>query len=82
MNKRMKKKRALEKRVKKLESVCDFSLYYNTQLNVYLDKLQAIVSENAAATNNRFDEVETESRRLRIEVDKLKKSQKKSWFSK
>lgn len=82
MNKRMKKKRALEYRVKKLEILCNFLLSSHTQLDGRLGKLQAIVSENAAATNNRFDEVETESRRLRVEVDKLKKSQKKSWFSK
>ena len=74
MNKRMKKKRALEKRVQDLESVCDFMLFFDDRVAKQLGKLQAIVSENAAATNNRFDAVESA-------VKALKKTQKKPWFN-
>lgn len=72
MNKRMKKKQALEYRVKKLEILCNFLLTAHTQLDGRLDKLQAIVSENAAATNNRFDELDEKIKTL--------KKKKKSWF--
>ncbi|HEM3013660.1 TPA: hypothetical protein U0767_000457 [Streptococcus suis] len=51
MNKRIKKKRAFESRIKFLETHIDFLIDQNNQL-------WTIIERNARATNSRFDKIE------------------------
>ncbi|KXT72387.1 hypothetical protein STRDD10_01958 [Streptococcus sp. DD10] len=74
MNKRIKKKRELENRLKKAEQAVEYLLCQNNQLWYIVDEMKEINSQNTEATNNRFDQIEAE-------VKALKKTQKKSWFS-
>lgn len=73
MNKRIKKKRELENKLRTLDMTVDFLLDQNNQLWKIVDKMEEISSHNTEATNNRFDQVEAD-------VKVLKKT-KKSWFS-
>lgn len=72
MNKRIKKKRELESKLRTLDMTVDFLLDQNNQLWKIVDKMEEINSHNTEATNNRFDQVEAD-------VSTLKKA-KKPWF--
>lgn len=72
MNKRIKKKRELEKKLQTLDMTVDFLLDQNNQLWKIVDKMEEISSHNTEATNKRFDQVEAD-------VSTLKKA-KKPWF--
>lgn len=74
MNKRIKKKRALENSLRMAEGAIEFLLDQNNQLWRIVEKMEEINSKNVKATNNRFDKVEDE-------IKAIKKTQKKSWFS-
>lgn len=74
MNKRIKKKRELENSLRIAGSAIEFLLDQNNQLWRIVEKMEDINSKNAQATNNRFDTVEAD-------IKALKKTQKKSWFS-
>ncbi|HEQ9463612.1 TPA: hypothetical protein VIO54_001185 [Streptococcus pyogenes] len=72
MNKRIKKKRELESKLRTLDMTVDFLLDQNNQLWKIVDKMEEINSRNTEATNKRFDQVEAD-------VSTLKKA-KKPWF--
>ncbi|HEP2609935.1 TPA: hypothetical protein VOP91_001394 [Streptococcus pyogenes] len=72
MNKRIKKKRELESKLRTLDMTVDFLLDQNNQLWKIVDKMEEINSHNTEATNKRFDQVEAD-------VKTLKKA-KKPWF--
>lgn len=72
MNKRIKKKRALEGKVKWLESMLDYAIYEIIRQDKEIEELKQVSSRNAQATNARFDDLEKKV------ADKLSK---KSWFS-
>lgn len=72
MNKRIKKKRELESKLRTLDMTVDFLLDQNNQLWKIVDKMEEINSHNTEATNKRFDQVEAD-------VSTLKKA-KKPWF--
>lgn len=74
MNKRIKKKRELNDRLRKSEGAVDYLLSQNNQLWNIVDRLEKISSQNVKVTNNRFDEVEKD-------IQELKKPRKKSWFA-
>lgn len=74
MNKRIKKKHELENALRVAGSAIEFLLDQNNQLWRIVEKMEEINSKNVKATNNRFDKVEDE-------IKALKKTQKKSWFS-
>lgn len=69
MNKRIKKKRELENKLRTLDMTVDFLLDQNNQLWKIVDKMEEISSHNTEATNNRFDQVEAD-------VSTLKKAKK------
>ncbi|HFU1090257.1 TPA: hypothetical protein ACGPAQ_000588 [Streptococcus suis] len=71
MNKRIKKKRELEGKVKWLESMLDYAIHESIRQDKELEKLKQINSRNAQATNLRFDKIEKQV------ADKMSK---KSWF--
>lgn len=72
MNKRIKKKREFESKLRTLDMTVDFLLDQNNQLWKIVDKMEEINSHNTEATNKRFDQVEAD-------VSTLKKA-KKPWF--
>lgn len=72
MNKRIKKKRALETKVKQLESMLDYAIHEIIRQDKVIEEMQQVNSRNVQATNSRFDYLEK-----RI----AEKSSKKSWFS-
>ncbi|HEN5743029.1 TPA: hypothetical protein ACULOY_000576 [Streptococcus agalactiae] len=74
MNKRIKKKRALEDKVKQVETMLDYAIHEIIRQDKEIEGLKQINSRNAQATNARFDKVEED-------IKALKKMQKKSWFS-
>lgn len=73
MNKRIKKKRELNDRLKKSEGAVDYLLNQNNQLWNIVDRLEKISSQNVKVTNSRFDRIEED-------IQELKKPRKKSWF--
>lgn len=85
MSKRIKKKRELEQRVRVAESMIDFLIKQNNQIWKVVKKMEKINSENVEATNKRFDQLESEDKSLRVDLDRavieIKKNQHKSWFS-
>jgi Tfp pilus assembly pilus retraction ATPase PilT len=72
MNKRIKKKRELEGKVKCLETMLDYAIREIIRQDKEIEELKQINSRNAQATNSRFDKLEKQV------ADKLSK---KSWFS-
>ncbi|MDW8725818.1 hypothetical protein Q7W11_02275 [Streptococcus suis] len=72
MNKRIKKKRELESKVKWLESILDYAVCEIIRQDKEIEELKQINSRNAQATNVRFDYIEKKV------ADKVSK---KSWFS-
>lgn len=72
MNKRIKKKRELETKVKQLESMLDYAIHEIIRQDKVIEEMQQVNSRNVQATNSRFDYLEK-----RI----AEKSSKKSWFS-
>ncbi|HEO3953250.1 TPA: hypothetical protein ACG17D_001504 [Streptococcus agalactiae] len=72
MNKRIKKKRELEDKVKWLETMLDYAIHEIIRQDKELEELKHINSRNAQATNSRFDYLEKKV------ADKVSK---KSWFS-
>lgn len=85
MNKRIKKKWS---RIAKLENKVAQLTAENILLTEavkrhtgLIEELNSINSRNAEAINFRFDEVETYQKILEDDVAELKKTKKKSWFS-
>lgn len=74
MNKRIKKKKLLEIKVAALTARAVILEEAIKSLKRENDNLRDIVELNAQATNNRFDTVESD-------IKAIKKTQKKSWFS-
>lgn len=72
MNKRIKKKRELEGKVKYLESMLDYAIHEIIRQDKEIEELKQISSRNAQATNSRFDYLEKKV---------ADKASKKSWFS-
>ena len=72
MNKRIKKKRELENKVKYIESMLDYAIHEIIRQDKVIEDMQQVNSRNVQATNSRFDYLE------RKVADKVSK---KSWFS-
>lgn len=81
MNKRIKKKRELENSLRIAGSAIEFLLDQNNLLWKIVEQMEKVNSRNVKATNKRFDDLETYQKILEDDVAELKKSQKKSWFS-
>lgn len=73
MNKRIKKKRELEGKVKCLETMLDYAIREIIRQDKQIEELKQINSRNAQATNSRFD---------KLEKHVANRNAKKSWFSK
>jgi hypothetical protein len=73
MNKRTKKKRELEGKVKCLETMLDYAIREIIRQDKQIEELKQINSRNAQATNSRFD---------KLEKQVANRNAKKSWFSK
>ena len=73
MNKRIKKKRELEGKVKCLETMLDYAIREIIRQDKQIEELKQVSSRNAQATNARFD---------KIEKQVADSNTKKSWFSK
>ncbi|HFR3774533.1 TPA: hypothetical protein ACHVGQ_000751 [Streptococcus suis] len=58
MNKRIKKKRELEGKVKWLESMLDYAIREIIRQDKEIEELKQVSSRNAQATNSRFDKIE------------------------
>ncbi|HFU4486927.1 TPA: hypothetical protein ACGPAZ_001107 [Streptococcus suis] len=72
MNKRIKKKRELEGKVKYLESMLDYAIHEIIRQDKEIEELKQVSSRNTQATNSRFD---------KIEKQVANSNTKKSWFS-
>ncbi|MFM0714231.1 hypothetical protein P7J19_08550 [Streptococcus suis] len=72
MNKRIKKKRYLEDKVKWLESTLDYAIREIIRQDKEIEELKQINSRNTHATNARFD---------KLEKQVANSNTKKSWFS-
>lgn len=81
MNKRIKKKRELENSLRIAGSAIEFLLDQNNQLWKIVERMEKVNSRNVEATNKRFDDLETYQKILEDDEAELKKSKKKSWFS-
>ncbi|WP_105107663.1 hypothetical protein [Streptococcus suis] len=81
MNRRIKKKRELENSLRIAGSAIEFLLDQNNQLWNIVERMEKVNSRNVEATNKRFDDLETYQKILEDDVAELKKSKKKSWFS-
>ena len=90
MNKRMKKKWS---RIERLENKVAQLMAENAMLTNAIKSqrtsastLQSLVERNAQATNSRFDALEGENKRLRVDLEsaviELRRPRKKSWFGK
>lgn len=73
MNKRIKKKRELEGKVKCLETMLDYAIREIIRQDKQIEELKQINSRNTQATNSRFD---------KLEKHVANRNAKKSWFSK
>lgn len=71
MNKRIKKKRELESKVKQLDTMLDYAIHEIIRQDREIEELKQINSRNAQAANSRFDYLEKKV------ADKVSK---KSWF--
>ncbi|HEM2578472.1 TPA: hypothetical protein U0432_001287 [Streptococcus suis] len=71
MNKRIKKKRELEGKVKQLETMLDYVIHEIIRQDKEIEELKQISSRNAQATNSRFD---------KLEKQVANANTKKSWF--
>lgn len=58
MNKRIKKKRELEGKVKCLETMLDYAIREIIRQDKEIEELKQVSSRNAQATNSRFDKIE------------------------
>ncbi|HEL9597667.1 TPA: hypothetical protein U0J99_000141 [Streptococcus suis] len=72
MNKRIKKKRELEGKVKYLESMLDYAIREIIRQDKEIEELKQVSSRNTQATNARFDKIEKQAANTNA---------KKSWFS-
>lgn len=88
MNKRIKKKRELENSLRIAGSAIEFLLYQNNQLWRIVEKMEEINSQNVINFNNRLEGIEKAQKQwvddvadIRQDVNRLKKTQKKPWFS-
>lgn len=81
MNKRIKKKRALENSLRMAEGAIEFLLDQNNQLWKIVERMEKVNSRNVEVTNKQFDDLETYQKILEDDVAELKQSKKKSWFS-
>ncbi|MGU8087145.1 hypothetical protein ACS6ZB_05005 [Streptococcus suis] len=58
MNKRIKKKRELEGKIKCLETMLDYAIREIIRQDKEIEELKQVSSRNAQATNSRFDKIE------------------------
>lgn len=72
MNKRIRKKRELEGKIKQLETMLDYAIREVIRQDKEIEKLKQVSSRNTQATNSRFD---------KIEKQVANSNTKKSWFS-
>ena len=72
MNKRIRKKRELEGKVKQLETMLDYAIREVIRQDKEIEELKQVSSRNTQATNSRFDYLEKKV------SDNLSK---KTWFS-
>ncbi|HEL2080456.1 hypothetical protein [Streptococcus suis] len=72
MNKRIRKKRELEGKVKQLETMLDYAIREVIRQDKEIEELKQVSSRNTQATNSRFD---------KIEKQVANSNTKKSWFS-
>ena len=79
MNKRIKKKRALENSLRIAGSAIEFLLDQNNQLWKIVERMEKVNSRNVEATNKRFDDLETYQKILEDDVAELKKAKKPFW---
>lgn len=81
MNKRIKKKRAILLCIQGLITVNNKLMDKIEYQQKQIDELKQINSRNVEATNKQFDDLETYQKILEDDVAELKRSKKKSWFS-
>lgn len=81
MNKRIKKKRAILLCIQGLITVNNKLIDKIEYQQKQIDELKQINSRNVEATNKQFDDLETYQKILEDDVAELKRSKKKSWFS-
>ena len=72
MNKRIRKKRELEGKIKQLETMLDYAIHEIIRQDKEIEELKQVSSRNTQATNSRFD---------KIEKQVANSNTKKSWFS-
>ncbi|HEL1698415.1 hypothetical protein [Streptococcus suis] len=58
MNKRIRKKRELEGKVKQLETMLDYAIREVIRQDKEIEELKQVSSRNTQATNSRFDKIE------------------------
>ena len=84
MNKRIKKKRELEKSLRIAGSAIVFLLDQNKQLWKIVENMEKISSQNTRATNERFDKLEAANEKMKLDLDNaivsFSKPKKSSWF--
>jgi hypothetical protein len=80
-NKRIKKKRAILLCIQGLITVNNKLIDKIEYQQKQIDELKQINSRNVEATNKQFDDLETYQKILEDDVAELKRSKKKSWFS-
>ena len=88
MNKRIKKKRELENSLRIAARAIDSLIVENNKLRKAVYDLEEINSQNVINFNKRLEEIEKAQKLwvgdvadIRQDVNRLKKTQKKSWFS-
>ena len=80
-NKRIKKKRAILLCIQGLITVNNKLIDKIEHQDKQIEELKQINSRNVEATNKQFDDLETYQKILEDDVAELKRSKKKSWFS-
>lgn len=84
MNKRIRKKRDFENRLRVAENTVSLLMSQNILLWKCVEDMEALQSTNVEAANKRFEQLESKDKSLRVALDeaviKIKKNQKKSWF--
>lgn len=85
MNKRMKKKYELMNKLSQLEGMLDYAICEMIRQNRVIEQMERVNSRNAQVINERFEQLESANKVLRVDLDKgilsFKKGQKKSLFS-
>lgn len=85
MNKRMKKKYELMNKLSQLEGMLDYAICEMIRQARVIEQMERVNSRNAQVINERFEQLESANKVLRVDLDKgilsFKKGQKKSLFS-